>query len=117
MPNTYSFAGETFTLESAGPGRSWVRPSDPGPDDIYGVIGVNIHGTDRNPFCWSLNAGDSIPSGMVQGNVSGTSFEDNLRALCGRLIDAQTLSQDKRAFDRQRAMEEMQKFVEERGQE
>ena len=54
---------------------------------------------------------------MVQGNVSGTSFEHNLQALYGQLIEAQTLSQERRAFDRQRAMEEMQKFVEERGQE
>lgn len=113
MPKTYSFAGDTFTLESAGPGRSWVIPSDPGPDSLYGVIGVNVHGTDRNPFCWSMDAGDSIPSGMLQGNISGTTFEQNLKGLCGRLIEAQTFSQERSAFDRQRAMEEMSRFVEE----
>ena len=41
---------------------TWVTPSDPEPTSIYGVIGVNIHGTDRNPFCWSLDAGESIPN-------------------------------------------------------
>ena len=114
MPKTYSFADETFTLESAGPGRSWVMPSDPGPDALYGVIGVNVHGTDRNPFCWSMDAGDSIPSGMIQGNISGTTFEHNLQALCSRLIEAQAFSQERSAFDRQRAMEEMSQFTGER---
>ena len=116
MPRTYSFEGETFTIEFNSPGRAWVLPhEDQKPTGIYGVIGVNIYGNDRNPFCWSLDSGDSIPEGVLQGNVSGTSFEDNLKGLCNQITVARSLARtigyERQDFDPKYAMDEMARFI------
>lgn len=116
MPRTYIFEGETFRIEFNSPGRAWVLPQEKQkPTGIHGVIGVNIYGTSRSPFCWSLDSGDSIPEGVLQGNVSGTSFEDNLKALCSQIIFARGLApipgQERQEFDPQNAMDEMARFI------
>ena len=112
MPRTYSFEGETFTIEFNSPGRAWVLPQEKQkPTGIYGVIGVNIYGTDRSPFYWPLDPDDSIPERVLQGNVSGTSLKDNLKGLCNQITIARTPGNERQEFNPQNAMDEMARFI------
>lgn len=108
MATEYKYEGETFLLDDSK--GCYVEVTY---KDQIGHVGVNLQGTADAPYAWYANQPSLVtPDGLKAGKSSGTSEEDNLRALCAELIRLQREAEAHAAFDAEAACKSLHEFVE-----
>ena len=83
---------------------------------LTGYLGVNLgaRATDQNPYVWDTDKRPEYyvtPNGLKYGFSSGTAFEENLDALCNRLLQEIVLEEAAKAFDREKYCAELHDSV------
>ncbi len=107
MMKAYKYQDETFQLDDSK--GCYVQVTY---KYLTGYLGVNLaaRATDQNPYVWDT---DKRPEfyvtldGLKYGFSSGVTFEENLDALCRRLLQDFRLEEAAKKFDRKKYCAEL----------
>ena len=78
--------------------------------DVKGLVGVTVSATADRPYGYSTSPTEASADGLSSGNFGYGTVEEPLRLLCRNLIANHQQIQDQRAFDREKAFEDLQDF-------
>ena len=103
----YKYQGETFQLDDSK--GCYVEVTY---KYLTGYLGVNLgaRATDQNPYVWDTDKRPEFyvtPKGLKYGISSGAAFEENLDALCNRLLQEFQLEEAAKAFDHKKYCAEL----------
>lgn len=105
MVTDYKCEGETFQIRQVYDGVYEVSYKD-----VKGLVGVTVSATAERPYGYSLGATTASSAGLSGGNFGYGTVEEPLRLLCGRLMARHRELQGQLAFDRKKALADLQDF-------
>ena len=80
-------------------------------EDQTGYVGVHLNGTEDAPYCWYPQKHKWVtPNGLTHGNSAGENLGSNIDELCRVLVANYEKDQAQKAFDPERACENLHGF-------